>query len=103
MGATASTGAPEALPSIEDMDLSLRAYLIGWHALWLHDVRTPNELPSAYAAYRKQQYRWVFGPMQLYRRCVSFIWESHLPLLHKLRAFQNLHILRQNLCTGCGF
>jgi len=69
---------------VEDMDLSLRAYLIGWHALWLHDVRTPNELPSSYAAYRKQQYRWVYGPMQLYKRCVRFIWESHLPLLHKL-------------------
>ena len=69
---------------VEDMDLSLRAYLIGWHALWLHDVRTPNELPSEYAPYRKQQYRWVFGPMQLYKRCVRFIWQSSLPFLHKL-------------------
>ena len=69
---------------VEDMDLSLRAYLIGWHALWLHDLRTPNELPSAYGAYRRQQYRWVYGPMQLYKRCVGFIWQSSLPLHHKL-------------------
>ena len=69
---------------VEDMDLSLRAYLVGWHALWLHDVVTPNELPSEYAAYRRQQYRWCYGPMQLYKRCARFIWESHLPLLHKL-------------------
>ena len=69
---------------VEDMDLSLRAYLIGWHALWLHDVRTPNELPSEYAPYRRQQYRWVYGPMQLYKRCVSFIWQSSLPFIHKL-------------------
>ena len=58
------------------MDLSLRAYLIGWHALWLHDVRTPNELPSEYAPYRRQQYRWVYGPMQLYKRCAISLSEG---------------------------
>ena len=37
--------------------------------LWLHNVRTPNELPSQLSAYRTQQYRWSAGPTQVRYRC----------------------------------
>ena len=48
------------------MDLSLRAFLKGWQFVWCYDMECPNEIPSDYKAYRKQQRRWSCGPMQLW-------------------------------------
>jgi cellulose synthase/poly-beta-1,6-N-acetylglucosamine synthase-like glycosyltransferase len=44
---------------VEDMDLSLRCYLKGWHGVYLHDVESINELPSTLSSYKTQQYRWA--------------------------------------------
>ena len=70
---------------VEDLDLSLRVHLAGWSALWLHQVRTPNELPSELAAYRTQQHRWSCGPTQVLNRCAKIIRCSRLPLVRKLQ------------------
>ena len=43
----------------------------------------PNEIPSDYKAYRKQQRRWSCGPMQLWAAARLSVTESTLPLLHK--------------------
>ena len=34
--------------------------------MWCYDMECPNEIPSDYKAYRKQQRRWSCGPMQLW-------------------------------------
>ena len=44
------------------------------------------ELPESYEAYKKQQYRWHSGPMQLFRLCFmdiirSKVWKFHLILM----------------------
>ena len=44
----------------EDMDLSYRAQLAGWHNLYLPDVDAPAELPAQMEAF-KQQARWAQG------------------------------------------
>ncbi len=44
---------------VEDMDLSLRCYLKGWHGVYLHDVECFNELPSTLSSYKTQQFRWA--------------------------------------------
>ena len=68
---------------VEDMDLSLRAFLRGWQFVWVYDMICPNEIPSDYKAYRKQQRRWSCGPMQLWAAARLSVSESTLPLLHK--------------------
>lgn len=45
----------------EDLDLSYRAQLRGWEAVYLPDVVTYAELPSTVSAYRCQQRRWAAG------------------------------------------
>lgn len=40
-----------------------------WHFL----PQAACELPESYEAYRKQQYRWHSGPMQLFRLCFNDI------------------------------
>lgn len=69
--------------TVEDMDLSLRAYVAGWRAIFIEDVCVPNEIPSSYFAYRKQQHRWTCGPVQLWRRASAAIWSSKLPWMRK--------------------
>lgn len=68
---------------VEDMDLSLRAFLRGWQFVWVYDIECPNEIPSDYKAYRKQQRRWSCGPMQLWAAAREQVLASTLPPLHK--------------------
>ncbi|GMH37152.1 hypothetical protein BSKO_05025 [Bryopsis sp. KO-2023] len=70
--------------TVEDMDLSLRAYVGGWRAVFLEDLTVMNELPASFNAYRKQQHRWTCGPVQLWRRASPAIWASKLPLMKKI-------------------
>ena len=51
--------------------------------MWRYDVECPNEIPSDYKAYRKQQRRWSCGPMQLWAAARVAVAESTLPALHK--------------------
>jgi cellulose synthase/poly-beta-1,6-N-acetylglucosamine synthase-like glycosyltransferase len=48
----------------EDVDLSFRAQLAGWQALYLPDVEAPAELPPQMAAFKRQQARWATGAAQ---------------------------------------
>lgn len=48
-----------------------------------YDMICPNEIPSDYGAYRKQQRRWSCGPMQLWAAARQSVSESTLPPLHK--------------------
>jgi hypothetical protein len=48
----------------EDLDLSYRAQLRGWRAVYLEDLIVPEELPVSIDAYRRQQSRWATGSFQ---------------------------------------
>jgi beta-mannan synthase len=61
----------------EDMDLSLRAHLAGWKAVFLRNVGCDSEIPTDYRAYRNQQFRWTCGPMQVWRRIN--VWKNFSP------------------------
>ena len=83
-----AVGGWESRTTVEDMDLSLRAYLGGYRAIFLPDVTCKNELPSSFYAYRKQQHRWSCGPMQLWCRCFRNIWTSkHVNFFEKVQIF----------------
>ncbi|MEQ8677174.1 MAG: glycosyltransferase [Aggregatilineales bacterium] len=45
----------------EDLDLSYRALMKGWHFLYLVDIAVPGELPVQVQAYKLQQARWATG------------------------------------------
>ncbi len=48
----------------EDLCLSTRAVLQGWHARFLPHITAPAELPTSITAYKSQQARWAKGSAQ---------------------------------------
>jgi len=75
----------------EDLDLSYRAQLRGWRALYLPDVVAPAELPPLALAFKQQQYRWAKGAAQTLRKLTGPLLRSpHLTPAQKLFALLHL-------------
>jgi cellulose synthase/poly-beta-1,6-N-acetylglucosamine synthase-like glycosyltransferase len=79
----------------EDLDLSYRAQMSGWRALYLVSVAVPGELPDSLASWGVQQCRWNKGFAQTTRKLLPTIWRSNLPWRRKFDAA--LHL------GGCAF
>jgi cellulose synthase/poly-beta-1,6-N-acetylglucosamine synthase-like glycosyltransferase len=79
----------------EDLDLSYRAQMKGWRALYLVSVAVPGELPNSLASWGQQQCRWNKGFAETARKLLPSIWRSALPWGRKLDAV--LHL------GGCAF
>jgi len=45
----------------EDLDLSVRLRLRGWHYIYDHSVACPGEAPNEFSVLRQQQFRWASG------------------------------------------
>ena len=77
----------------EDLDLSLRAQLLGWKAVYLPQVFVPSESPDQIDAYKNQQYRWVKGTIQVGRKHFIRLWKSPQRFLPKLLMSVNLTLM----------
>ena len=75
----------------EDLDLSYRAQLRGWHAAYLEDLVVPEELPVSFDAYRRQQSRWATGSFQTAFRLLVPVLRSRVRPGVKLQA--SMHLL----------
>jgi cellulose synthase/poly-beta-1,6-N-acetylglucosamine synthase-like glycosyltransferase len=74
----------------EDLDLSYRAQMRGWRALYLVSVAVPGELPESLASWGIQQCRWNKGYAQTTRKLLPSICGSRLPWRRKLDAALHL-------------
>lgn len=74
----------------EDLDLSYRAFLNGWQAVFLRDVIAPAELPVSFTAFRRQQQRWASGSLQCALRILPEVWNAPFSLSKKIGA--TLHL-----------
>ncbi len=74
----------------EDLDLSYRAQLRGWRAVYLEDVVVPQELPVSASAYRAQQSRWATGSFQCAARLLLPVLRSRLGAGAKFQALMRL-------------
>lgn len=81
--------------TVEDMDIAVRAHLCGWKFIYLNDVKCLCELPESYEAYKKQQYRWHSGPMQLFRLCFMDVIRSKMSLGMKANLIFLFFLLRK--------
>ena len=62
----------------EDLDLSYRAQLKGWRALFLSSVTVKGELPATLSVWRQQQFRWTKGFAEAARKLLPQVWRSQL-------------------------
>ncbi len=74
----------------EDMDLSYRAQMKGWHFVFLNDVVTPAELPVDMDGFKAQQHRWTKGSIQVCQKMLGDILRARIPLKAKLEATTHL-------------
>ncbi len=74
----------------EDLDLSYRAQIAGWHSLFLPDIEVPGEIPPQLAAYKQQQARWAMGNTQCLIKLTGSIIKAKLSLSQKIMAIQHL-------------
>lgn len=74
----------------EDMDLSYRAQLSGWRALYDNRIVAPAELPVTIAAYKQQQYRWAKGSIQCARKLLVPVLTGRYSAVQKFQAVLHL-------------
>ncbi len=75
----------------EDLDLSYRAQLAGWHLYYVDHLSTPAELPAAMPAIKGQQYRWNKGGAECARKnLLSVLRAPQVSLFVKLNAASHL-------------
>ena len=75
---------------VEDLDLSYRAQLHGWHGRFLENEAVPGELPGDILAYKLQQGRWARGTVQCVRKLMPRILSSPKTLTQKIFAWMHL-------------
>lgn len=88
--AIADAGGWSADTLTEDLDLSYRAQLAGWHIAYDPALVCPSELPVDLEAFKAQQRRWATGSMQTARKLLPRVWAARLPLFTKAQA--TLHL-----------
>jgi Glycosyltransferase like family 2 len=74
----------------EDLDLSYRAQLCGWHIAYLPEVIVPGELPPQISAFKRQQARWAQGSIQTAVKLVGPLLRSKQPWRIKLEGLVHL-------------
>jgi cellulose synthase/poly-beta-1,6-N-acetylglucosamine synthase-like glycosyltransferase len=72
----------------EDLDLSYRAQMAGWGAVYRENVVSPAELPEDVSAFRAQQFRWAKGTVQTARKLMKRVMtSSQLTVMQRIEAF----------------
>ena len=74
----------------EDFDLSYRAQLAGWRCMFLRDVVAPAEIPPQLAAFKRQQFRWAKGSIQVLKKLGGQVAYAPLSWFVKLQAMIHL-------------
>jgi cellulose synthase/poly-beta-1,6-N-acetylglucosamine synthase-like glycosyltransferase len=70
----------------EDLDLTVRAEIAGWHGLFAMHPPVPGLVPDKVAHWRVQQRRWSNGFVQVARKLLREVWTASWPFWRKLSA-----------------
>jgi cellulose synthase/poly-beta-1,6-N-acetylglucosamine synthase-like glycosyltransferase len=74
----------------EDLDLSYRAQLKGWKMVYDDSIEVPAELPSVMEAFKIQQFRWTKGMAQIFKKTMSTLLHTPMPLAKKIHGIFHL-------------
>lgn len=74
----------------EDLDLSYRAQLRGWHMGFVPHVVCPAELPVQMSGVKSQQHRWAKGSIQTAKKLLPRVLRADVPRFTKCQAVLHL-------------
>lgn len=70
----------------EDLDLTVRAALKGWHGVFVAEPPIPGQVPEGIRDFRRQQRRWSNGFVQVAQKTVLPIWRAPWTLVARVMA-----------------
>ena len=70
----------------EDLDLTIRAEIAGWHGLFAMEPAVPGLVPEKVSHWQVQQRRWSNGFVQVARKLLGEVWTAEWPVWRKLSA-----------------
>ena len=70
----------------EDLDLTVRASLNGWHGIFVSQPAIPGQVPEGLRDYRRQQRRWSNGFVQVAQKTVLPLWNAPWTLAQRVAA-----------------
>jgi cellulose synthase/poly-beta-1,6-N-acetylglucosamine synthase-like glycosyltransferase len=87
----------------EDLDLTVRAEIAGWHGLFSMDPPVPGLVPDRVAHWRVQQRRWSNGFVQVARKLLGEVFLAEWQLWRKFSAAFLILIQVFYPCVALGF
>lgn len=70
----------------EDLDLTVRAALGGWHGVFVSEPPIPGQVPEGLRDFRRQQRRWSNGFVQVAQKTVLPLWRAPWSLTRRVAA-----------------
>ncbi len=74
----------------EDLDLSYRAQMVGWNFKYLPNLISPAELPVTMSALKSQQFRWMKGGAENFKKNALSVLKSDKPLFTRIHGLFHL-------------
>jgi cellulose synthase/poly-beta-1,6-N-acetylglucosamine synthase-like glycosyltransferase len=77
----------------EDSELSVRIHAAGYHSTYLNKIFGEGLIPESFRDYKKQRFRWTFGPIQELRKHLLLFLPKPFARPSALTPAQKLHHL----------
>ena len=87
---------------VEDLDLTIRVELAGWHGLFMMEPAIPGLVPERISHWRVQQRRWSTGFIEVARKLLPKIWRAPWTLGFKLSAAFLIFVQVFYACVATG-
>lgn len=81
----------------EDSELAVRIHAHGYRSVYLNAVFGKGLIPESFESYKKQRFRWTYGPIQELRRHFRLFLPKFLARPSALTAAQKIHHLIHGL------
>jgi Glycosyltransferase like family 2 len=75
----------------EDSELAIRIHAAGYQSVYLTEPYGRGLIPETFEGYRRQRYRWTYGPVQEFQRHWRLFLPGRLALPSALTSSQKLH------------
>jgi hypothetical protein len=85
----------------EDSELAIRIHALGYQSVYLTEQYGRGLIPETFAGYRRQRYRWTYGPVQEFWRHWRLFLPGRLATPSALTGPQKLHHANHGLDIMC--